>query len=59
LKKDLDSDKKEFLDEKEKNSKEWEKWKEAKKKRIEVIEEKIKALRTENDQIWEDFNKQK
>lgn len=37
LKKDLDTDKKEFLEEKEKNSKEWEKWKEAKKKRLDDV----------------------
>lgn len=59
MKKDLDSDKKEQLEQKEKNSSEWEKWKDAKKKRIDAIDEKIKGLKTENDQIWEDFNKQK
>lgn len=34
LKKDLDTDKKQFLEEKEKNNSEWEKWKDAKKKRL-------------------------
>lgn len=56
LKKDLDTDKKEFLDEKERNSKEWEKWKEAKKKRLDDIEEKIKKINEENDKLWEQFN---
>jgi hypothetical protein len=34
LKKDIDTDKKEYLEEKEKHNKEWEQWKETKKKRL-------------------------
>ena len=47
LKEELDENNKERAEEKQKNNQQWEKWKEAKKKRLDDIEEKIKKVHQE------------
>lgn len=51
------AEKNEKTEEKERHDKEYEAWKENKKKRLDKLEEEINKIRAENNKLWDEYHK--